>query len=102
MISQVRKVHAFLRESFPDAIFLDTAIISRKILEKLEAVAAEAVVQGSWFEVGKLGDPVLFPIPIHVLSWRTMIAFLSFFSAYILSIFIVLNFIFYSLFTFFY
>lgn len=44
-----------MKESFPTAEFLDAAVVSRGVMEQLEAIADEAVAQGSWFEV-RLGN----------------------------------------------
>lgn len=48
---QVRKLHVFMKESFPNAEFLPTAVVSRELVEQLAGVADEAVAQRSWFEV---------------------------------------------------
>lgn len=48
---QVRKLHAFVKEKYPRAECLETVVVSRRAVEQLDAVADEAVAQGSWFEV---------------------------------------------------
>lgn len=48
---QVRKLHAFVTEKYPRAEPLETVVVSRNVVEQLDAVADEAVAQGSWFEV---------------------------------------------------
>lgn len=49
--AQVRKLHAFVQDKYPNAEYLETVVVSRQLVEQLEAVADEAVAQGSWFEV---------------------------------------------------
>lgn len=50
-VCQVRKLHAFVRDKYPNAEILDTVVVSSGMVEQLDAVADEAVAQGSWFEV---------------------------------------------------
>ena len=47
----MRKLHAFVKEKYPRAVCLETVVVSRDVVEQLDAVADEAVAQGSWFEV---------------------------------------------------
>lgn len=49
---QVRKLHAFVRERHPNAVFLETVVVNRVLVEQLEALADGAVAEASWFEVG--------------------------------------------------
>lgn len=49
------KFQSFVKESFPTAECLATAVVSRDVVEQLQAIADEAVAQGSWFEV-RLGN----------------------------------------------
>ena len=51
LVWQVCKFQSFVKESFPTAECLDTAVVSREVVEQLDAIAEEAVAQGSWFEV---------------------------------------------------
>lgn len=48
---QVRKLHAFVKDRHPDAVYLETVVVSRALVEQLEAVADGAVAEASWFEV---------------------------------------------------
>lgn len=48
---QIHKLHQFAKEVLPTAECLMTAVVSREVVEQLEAVADEAVAQGTWFEV---------------------------------------------------
>lgn len=56
---QVCKFQSFVKESFPTAEFLDAAVVSRGVMEQLEAIADEAVAQGSWFEAWSVVPTVL-------------------------------------------
>lgn len=47
----MRKLHEFVKEKYPRAECLETVVVSRDVVEQLDAVADEAVAQGSWFEV---------------------------------------------------
>ncbi|CAN0048767.1 unnamed protein product, partial [Choristocarpus tenellus] len=48
---QVHKPLNFVRESFPEALDLETAVVSPSMVEWLEASLEGAVVQKSWVEV---------------------------------------------------
>ena len=48
---QVRRLHPFVKDNNPDAVCLETVAVSRAMVEQLNAVADEAVVRRSWFEV---------------------------------------------------
>lgn len=50
-VSQVRKLHAFVKDRHSDAVCLETVVVSRALVEQLEAVADGAVAEASWFEV---------------------------------------------------
>lgn len=54
----MRKLHAFVKEKHPDAECLENAVVSRGVVEQLEAVADEAVAQGSWFEVSSISRAI--------------------------------------------
>lgn len=47
----MRKLHAFVRERHPNAVFLGTVVVNRVLVEQLEALADGAVAEASWFEV---------------------------------------------------
>lgn len=40
-----------MKKKYPLAECLETVVVSRNVVEQLDAVADEAVAQGSWFEV---------------------------------------------------
>eukprot|EP00904_Undaria_pinnatifida_P000303 jgi/Undpi1/10273/HiC_scaffold_28.g12725.m1 len=56
---QVRKLHAFVKEKYPRAECLETVVVSRRAVEQLDAVADEAVAQGSWFEAWEAVPTIL-------------------------------------------
>lgn len=47
----MRKLHAFVKDRHPNAVCLETVVVSRAVVEQLEAVADGAVADASWFEV---------------------------------------------------
>lgn len=47
----MRKLHAFVRDRHPDAVFLEKVVVSSAVIERLQAVADGAVAEASWFEV---------------------------------------------------
>lgn len=59
-ISQVRRLHAFVKDRHPNAVCLETVVVSRALVKQLEAVADGAVAEASWFEVmlGVLADTI--------------------------------------------
>lgn len=58
-ICQVRKLQAFVKDRHPNAVCLETVVVSRALVEQLEAVADGAVAEASWFEVMWRGSCLL-------------------------------------------
>eukprot|EP00903_Cladosiphon_okamuranus_P015336 g14166.t1 len=56
---QVRKLHAFVKDRHPNAVCLETVVVSRALVEQLEAVADGAVAEASWFEAWTVVPTVL-------------------------------------------
>lgn len=51
--TKVRKLHAFVKDKHPTAVCLESVVISKTVVERLEAVADGAVAEASWFEVSE-------------------------------------------------
>eukprot|EP00752_Nemacystus_decipiens_P004452 g4065.t1 len=56
---QVRKLQTFVKCRHPSAVCLETVVVSRTLVEQLEAVADGAVAEASWFEAWTVVPTVL-------------------------------------------